>query len=98
MITHTVDAANSDNTYDDVAAVAVVVTVIDDETIKLVGTRDGLVSNNDILYGGNQEVQEFTTGPGASGYRIGSVTIWLGAYDGLPSRGRIDARAGDDDH
>ena len=83
VITHTVDADDSDDAYDDMAAVAVVVTVADDETVKLVGTRDGLGSENELLNAGELSVQEFTTGPDVSGYRIDSLTVWLGAYNGL---------------
>ena len=90
VITHTVDAANSDNAYDDINPVAVVVTVADDETVKLVGTRDG--GETDAVQLGNgpddqddRDAQLFTTGPDPSGYAMDSVTLWFGPSRHLQS-------------
>ena len=87
VITHTVDAANSDNTYDDVAAVAVVVTVIDDETIKLVGntTHPAVADNIALTANVPRYAHQFGTGSHGSGYRTGSVSVWFDGYFGLPN-------------
>ncbi len=86
VVTHTVDAANSANEYDEVAVAIVVVTVADNDTIKLVGnTVNSVFGNEGVALTANttKRGQRFRTGPQESGYRAGSASVWFNGYFGL---------------
>ena len=86
VVTHTVDAANSADAYDEVAVDFVVVTVADNDTIKLVGnTVNSVFGNEGVALTANttKRGQRFRTGPQESGYRAGSASVWFNGYFGL---------------